>query len=291
MSSPSPSPFNKQPIESLPIRPSRSINIFTVPASSGGSSQNATIDTSQSSPSLGVPRSDPVAIPAMKVNGPTVTEYLSPKPFVFGQNPQSNQLPAENTLFTFRSLHNASPQPPMMFAKPLKLAGPSSAAQPSETNSLQAPGNHKTDEIQQKLGSLNSSENLVRGIPKILNNAESLGPVEHKVEPDLQPQPHSTVPPIVPTNAKDLTRAPYDTKDEPAPTAPFYTTAFQSALKDGVGIAREAGEALVAVCALDDSPTLQRLKSMAEDLSKYRNSETKTIAVLGDSGEGKWLPP
>jgi hypothetical protein len=229
---------------------------------------------------LGVPKSDPVAIPVTKVDDTVVTEHLSPMPFLFGQSPQTNQLHTENTLFTFRSLHNASPQPPMMFAKPLKLRRSSSANSLFGTSSAQAPGNHKADEVQHKLDSLNSSENLVRVTPKIRDNASSLGPVEHKVEPDLQPPSHAT-------DINDRTRVPYDIKDEPAPTAPFYTTAFQSALKDGARIAREAAEALVPVCALDDSPTLQRLKNMAEDLSKYRSSEAKTIAVLGDSGEGE----
>jgi len=175
----------------------------------------------------------------------------------------------------------------MTFAKPLKLPGPSSAASLFGTSSGLASDNHKADEVQQKLDSPNSSENLVPGTPKIRDNTESLGPVGHQVKSDLQPQSHSPAPSTVSTDANDRTRAPYDTKDEPAPTAPFYTTAFQSALKDGVGIAREAAEAFVTACALDDSPALQRLKSMAEDLSKYRSSETKTIAVLGDSGEGE----
>jgi hypothetical protein len=173
----------------------------------------------------------------------------------------------------------------MTFAKPLKLPSLSSPTSHSETS------NHKADEVRQKLSSLNSSENLVPGTPKIRDNAESLGPVENRAEPNLQPQSHSPAPSTASTDVNDSTRAPYDIKDEPAPTAPFYTTAFQSALRDGVGIAREAAEAFVAICALDDNPALQRLKSMAEDLSKYRSSETKTIAVLGDSGEGERSSP
>jgi len=198
-----------------------------------------------------------------------------------------NQLNAENTPFTFRCLHNASPQPPMTFAKPLKLPDLESATSSFGTSSELTSGNHKADEAQQKRKDLDSSQNLASGTFKVRNNAESLGPEEHQAEPNLQPQSHSSAPSMGSTDANGRTRTPYDTKDEPAPTAPFYTTAFQSALKDGVGIAKEAAEALVAICTLEDSPTLQRLKSMAEDLSKYRSSETKTIAVLGDSGEGE----
>ncbi|RFU23756.1 hypothetical protein B7463_g12581, partial [Scytalidium lignicola] len=74
---------------------------------------------------------------------------------------------------------------------------------------------------------------------------------------------------------------------EDAPAAPFYTRAFQSALRDGEGIAHAATEALAGMCELDNNPVLQALRSMSEGLSKYRSSETKTIAILGDSGEGK----
>src|SRR5579871_3332937 len=152
---------SSSPIASLPIRSGRCIDTSSLPLSSDGSSQNANIDTIQSTSSPGVSKSDPVAIPTTKVDGATTTQHLSPKPFMFGQNSQTNQLHAENALFTFRSLHNASPQPPMMFAKPLKSPSSSYDASPSGTSSGQVPDNHKADKVQRKLFNLKSSNNLV----------------------------------------------------------------------------------------------------------------------------------
>jgi hypothetical protein len=75
-------------------------------------------------------------------------------------------------------------------------------------------------------------------------------------------------------------------RDEPGPEGQFYTAKFQLALKNGIVIAQEAHQALETVYGLQQKPVIQDLKTMAESLTVYRNSQTKTIAVLGDSGEG-----
>lgn len=258
MSSPSSSPSSHRKIAPLPMR-------RRGPSSSENSSPNVPIGTPRSIPALNVSKSDLAAgIPA-KLDGTMATEYAFQKPDLSGQNLQTSQLRVENSIFTFRCLHNASPQPPRTFANPPKLPDSSPAASPPRTTIGLVSDHHEAYEVQRGLDSLSLSQD----------------------EPDMRPRSHSAATSTVSTEISDRTRPPYDIRDEPAPTAPFYTTTFQSAVRNGTGIAQEAAEALVAVCALDNVPILQRLKCTAEDLSKYRSSETRTIAVLGDSGEGK----
>ncbi|CAK7222837.1 hypothetical protein SBRCBS47491_004998 [Sporothrix bragantina] len=80
---------------------------------------------------------------------------------------------------------------------------------------------------------------------------------------------------------------PYDPRDEASPPSAFFTPAVQDAVQNGM---RLASEAVVAVrstgaAALDED--LQRLLGDAERLQTFSGKDTRTIAVLGDSGEGK----
>lgn len=81
---------------------------------------------------------------------------------------------------------------------------------------------------------------------------------------------------------------PYEPSDEKAPPEPFFTPAFQDALKDGLDIVRDAVAEIESLdTSLEDEPDLHRLFVDAKSLSTFESSNTRTIAVLGDSGEGK----
>ncbi|KAH6700598.1 hypothetical protein BKA61DRAFT_705543 [Leptodontidium sp. MPI-SDFR-AT-0119] len=81
---------------------------------------------------------------------------------------------------------------------------------------------------------------------------------------------------------------PYDVRDEEAPQEPFFTSAFQTALQNGLGIANKVVTAIEKVIGSSEpSSDLGRLFKDARRLGTFRSSDTRTIAVLGDSGEGK----
>ena len=84
---------------------------------------------------------------------------------------------------------------------------------------------------------------------------------------------------------------PYDPRDEKGPSGQqIYTTKFQLALQNGIQIAKEALEIISTWESLAEDPNLKSLKESAEKLSKFRVSDSKTIAVIGDTGEGIYLP-
>ncbi|KAK4152198.1 hypothetical protein C8A00DRAFT_35109 [Chaetomidium leptoderma] len=82
---------------------------------------------------------------------------------------------------------------------------------------------------------------------------------------------------------------PYDVRTEAAPAHRFFTAEFQSALRAGLGVARDtlaAAEALDSFVE-DGGEDLEKLLDDANELCAFEGSDIKTIAVLGDSGEGK----
>ncbi len=82
---------------------------------------------------------------------------------------------------------------------------------------------------------------------------------------------------------------PYDVRDEEAPLEPFFTPAFQTMLRNGLGIANRTVTAIERlVGSSQPSGDLERLFNDAKNLSTFQSSDTRTIAVLGDSGEGNF---
>lgn len=82
--------------------------------------------------------------------------------------------------------------------------------------------------------------------------------------------------------------SPYDVGTEEAPLEPFFAPAFQTALKRGLDIAKDAADAMeTAGQSLVEGADLQRLINDAKGLSTFKSSDIRIIAVLGDSGEGK----
>ncbi|GAB1312304.1 Dynamin N-terminal domain-containing protein [Madurella fahalii] len=181
-----------------------------------------------------------------------------PAVYVFGQ-PQ----PVE---FTFRSLHNATPLP---------------SRQPSPQPSTPGAVTNRTGH-----GSPQSS-----GIAVPQLSLPSPAPS------DLTTEASATVRGALPRNrtsdvsilseTDDHVTA-YDVRDEKAPTHRFFTTEFQSTLQAGLGIARATSAEVRRLGSLVGSEgDLKKLLDDAQELCAFQGSDTKTIAVLGDSGEGK----
>lgn len=79
----------------------------------------------------------------------------------------------------------------------------------------------------------------------------------------------------------------YNVNVEMMPDEPFFQPTFQAALNRGIVLAHDVARALrKCKSASEPQSDLSRLLKDAEDLSRFRGSDTRTIAVLGDSGEG-----
>jgi hypothetical protein len=78
-------------------------------------------------------------------------------------------------------------------------------------------------------------------------------------------------------------------RDEEAPLEPFFSSVFQTALQHGLGIAKNVDNAIEKlVGSSEPSSDLERLFKDARRLGTFQSSDTRTIAVLGDSGEGNY---
>jgi hypothetical protein len=243
----------------------------------------------------------------------------------------------ERAAFSFRDLHNASPQPPNTFQRPptpqraVEFQGKSTPNSDKSEEDQQLKSNspvpscdppsftfnfgsafHSPDALEpprpavvfqgqreahsdksegdQQPNSTNSTTNDVAlsSTFSVRSAFQSTGALESEGQIDspsiFQLQSPVTLPP--PSN--DSQPTPYDVRDEAGPDEPFYTVKFQSALKSGMELAKDAQEVLERFVEVQPNSTIGDLKTMAEVLSKYQNSDTKTIAVLGDSGEGRF---
>lgn len=83
---------------------------------------------------------------------------------------------------------------------------------------------------------------------------------------------------------------PYDVRSEGAPAHEFFTARFQSTLREGLEIAKDTLKVLEKLDShVRDDADLKKLLNDAYQLSAFEGSDTKTIAVLGDSGEGMYV--
>ena len=80
---------------------------------------------------------------------------------------------------------------------------------------------------------------------------------------------------------------PYDVGNETAPAHRFFTPEFQATLREGAAIARNTlAEVEMFDELVEGDSGLEKLLDDATELCSFRGSDTKTIAVLGNSGEG-----
>ncbi|XEV04523.1 hypothetical protein FSHL1_009810 [Fusarium sambucinum] len=83
---------------------------------------------------------------------------------------------------------------------------------------------------------------------------------------------------------------PYDARTEVPPTHTLFTDTFQNALLQGSETAQKVVQAIekMRVGALRESnPEVLNFYGDAKSLQHFQGTDTRTIAVLGDSGEGK----
>jgi hypothetical protein len=217
----------------------------------------------------------------------------------------------QSTAFTFRALHNVTPRPS---PEPEDVRLASSQIPPIRLSSASWPILSTAEqEHPQPLHAFYSDEKVA--IDGVHDLSEPVNPFSIAHSPNLEadvsvtsplpsapsfsftqpselspsPSPHSRrVSDISAVSGDNETLVSYDVREENTPPEPFFTPAFQKALQHGLDIAKSIAAAVEKV---GDSSKfrgdLKRLLKDSKDLSTFQSSDTRTIAVLGDTGEGK----
>jgi hypothetical protein len=195
---------------------------------------------------------EPQTPPRIMMGTQTVDQNDITTPSPSGNGLQSSKLRTDPSPLTLGGLHNSSPQPPKVFAK---TPTSSSIIHRSPTpNFSSSAGREQTGELEQNMSNLTFEE---VGSPASIVTSE------------------------------DNASRPYNINDEPAPNEPFYSPQFQSMLQEGIKIAGDVTDGLIELRSFASNQGLSNLQENAETLKNYQNSGTRTIAVLGDSGQGE----
>ena len=316
-----PQQMSRRRIASLPVRPKTSSGH---PESSPRSSGHRTLTPEpalRSTQSLQGPSNDRDL--SYQFDDSTDHSHLSPPrasphppSFHFGRSDIESQPDEQNIFFTFRSLHNVTPIP--LSPEPPK---PNPTAPDFYPTCLSFPSrpfiSTAAHELPQALHMYYSNEKIPisseDNLPEVTNNltpstssnfaaGECASPSLIKVNtafsaselPELNTSSKTTSAQAFDQFAMSPTErmgVPYDVMSETSPPEPFFTPAFQTALQSGLAVAKSAATAVQGVLgALGFRDDLDRLLKSAEDLSRFESSDTRTIAVLGDSGHGNGYP-
>ncbi|CAG9981490.1 unnamed protein product [Clonostachys byssicola] len=111
------------------------------------------------------------------------------------------------------------------------------------------------------------------------------GPSQHydTVKPFPQPEDQASVPePHAKSNATS-----YDVRSESPPSHPFFGELFQSQIRAGKIISQQITELFEDSSFWSEHSSVTKLVDDARRLSAFHVRDTRTIAVMGDSGEGK----
>ncbi|KAH7316951.1 hypothetical protein B0I35DRAFT_434291 [Stachybotrys elegans] len=192
--------------------------------------------------------------------------------------------------FIFRGLHNATPLPsPLPSREPSPQ--PSTSIERSHLTSASIPPKTLSgpSSIYTSAALLHPSSPLS---PTPTPRARALSTVSSQVStPEKAIQSPSATSTDAPLGEQPLASVtPYDAKEELAPAHALFTTAFQDALKNGSSIANDtviAIEKLAAGGWAGSTADVKKYLTDAKSFTAFRSTDTRTIAVLGDSGEGK----
>jgi hypothetical protein len=182
--------------------------------------------------------------------------------FQFGQE-------KELSPFTFRNLHNATPEPTALVEQGAVSNLSSSSGSGSGSGSglgseqsmfVSSPGDKQPSTV-------HASANVVT--PRAIRLRASSAPVQ-LLASNQPPKP-----------------ARYDTKDEISPDEPYFNKDFQRALQAGKSVAQKIGSVL-ATCELarDSESQVFSMVQTANELSQFDAPSVCKIGIVGDSGVG-----
>ncbi|CAG2005293.1 unnamed protein product [Fusarium graminearum] len=243
------------------------------------------VDLSFSSPRSGSsssPESEGVFVFGQSSQNRSITSNAV---FQFGgrdQNVASTDRDARAESFSFGTLHNMTPLPspsPSRAATPQQsppayvTASPAKIAHAASENGTKAPAfsflSPPSSDSRRQSSSLLSSTPSTPSQPGV-DKPESGGIASPTPEPSV---------PITP----------YDARAESAPPHALFTATFQDVLKQASDIAQKAVRSIEKMqtgAPKDEGSEIDKFLSDAKRLQRFQGTDTRTIAVLGDSGEG-----
>ncbi|KAF4493723.1 hypothetical protein FAGAP_10157 [Fusarium agapanthi] len=226
----------------------------------------------------------------------------------------------QGNLFSFHGLHNMTPLPspspsPLPSPSPSPLPSPSPSPWPShwpspfpprkilplpqsKTSQLQSPFRCVTTTPEQSGRRVSASNTQTHLSPFLSPSSSPLGSRQRSLSftPATPPTPSIVqdetpgsdhVP--SPTPEPPVPVTPYDPRQEPAPIHTLFTSAFQDALKEGPELAKMAVKAIRKLQTKNPKESdseLSKFLDDAKDLQGFQGTDTRTVAVLGASGEG-----
>jgi hypothetical protein len=240
-------------------------------------SMTSSFATQKSIPSI---RSEDVPIPTVESaassplssqDGTTPRTLSVPTPYYGGldtlkevnRSPPDKELCAfhfgesrETSPFTFRKMHNATPEPPRTVDHSASGFGPVELPDgPFPKKSAQKPASGYFKESSTSTPGPSAASELVPG-SRVLRQGTKLNK--------------------------------YDVKDERPPNEPYFDEQFQRALQKGKYIARNIKETLQTCELADDRDShVHRMIQTADELRNFDAPAVCTIGVVGDSGVGK----
>ncbi|KAM0295276.1 hypothetical protein ACHAPM_010801 [Fusarium culmorum] len=243
------------------------------------------VDLSFSSPRSGSsssPESEGVFVFGQSSQNRSITSNAV---FQFGgrdQNVSSTDRDARAESFSFGTLHNMTPLPspsPSRAATPQQspsayvTASPAKIAHAASENGTKAPAfsflSPPSSDSRRQSSSLLSSTPSTPSQPGV-DKPESGGIASPTPEPSV---------PITP----------YDARAESAPPHALFTATFQDVLKQASDIAQKAVRSIEKMqtgAPKDEGSEIDKFLGDAKRLQRFQGTDTRTIAVLGDSGEG-----
>lgn len=165
--------------------------------------------------------------------------------------------------FTFRFLHNTTPEPTV--------------------HARQTPALNLSSKYRSRRGKVLSQNKYtgISGAPSLLHASANTGIPQSTI---IRASSAPVVPPP-PDTAPKPTR--YDIKNEIPPKKPYFDKDFQKALVAGKSVAQKLGE-MLGSCELakDRESQVSSLFQTANELSKFDAPSLCKIAIVGDSGVG-----
>jgi hypothetical protein len=197
---------------------------------------------------------------------------------------ESSSLPTAYQFGSFRGLHNVTPVPSPK-AEPFKLPDdcvydfslPSpKGLSPRAASKMRSP-RHSQSSSMSNLTGHSSSTQAARPSAETGQSSTS--------EPVLllRNRSHSELSNPVASNKVPVVT--YDVFNEDTPLHPFFSNAFQATLLRGAEFAKAATDIVKSVQSIQGC-CLDGLLKEAEDLCSFQGTNTRTIAILGDSGQG-----
>jgi hypothetical protein len=197
----------------------------------------------------------------------------------FHQTDKQDSTPkSDPTTFSLRVLHNTTPSPSP------KLSFSELARTPNTDNDTDT----KSD-VPRPRRAADIPPDSVNASPRNAENNASLAPAPPLTGADRSDQTRHvrSTSDISAISEGNVDVVPYDVRDEQAPSHRFFTSEFQTTLHRGLKVASNTVAAIRDTGDLATSDTaLGKLLKDAKKLCAFHGSDTRTIAVLGDSGEG-----